>query len=317
MIELPLIFVGGVLGSSHCIGMCGPFALSVGAAARGWRNNLARQTAYSAGRIFTYAAGGALAGYFGMRATHELPGVVPWQAVLAVVAGVLLVLQGISSSDWNWSAWKWGAWWLKRRTAQASCEADASDAGANRHQRTKRSEAPGRAVPGHRREPALRQKRRPHNQQATPNSLPAAPGTLALPLQIVQPNTDNTTPPCMTGSFFAPLLTAPGMRHPFLAGMLTGLLPCGLVYAFLALAAASGNMFTGMLTMAAFGLGTVPVMVLTGSGALMLKLAARRQLFRLAAICVIITGLVTIARGVGFLEAGEGAIAGHNHMIEH
>ncbi len=72
-----------------------------------------------------------------------------------------------------------------------------------------------------------------------------------------------------------------------------------------------------MLTMAAFGLGTVPVMVLTGSGALMLKLAARRQLFRLAAVCVIVTGLVTIARGVGFLEGPNAALVGHSHMDGH
>ncbi|MBL9125347.1 MAG: sulfite exporter TauE/SafE family protein, partial [Planctomycetaceae bacterium] len=30
MIELPLILIGGLLGSSHCVGMCGGFALWVG-----------------------------------------------------------------------------------------------------------------------------------------------------------------------------------------------------------------------------------------------------------------------------------------------
>ena len=234
MIELPLIFVGGVLGSSHCIGMCGPFAVAVGTGANGWRNNLARQSVYSAGRIFTYTVGGALAGYFGMRVTRELPEIVPWQALLAVVAGVLLVLQGISAAG------------LLRRPVRAS-------AGG----------------------------------------------------------------PCLASSFFAPLLTAPGMRHAFLAGMLTGMLPCGLVYAFLALAAASGNMLGGMLTMAAFGLGTVPIMVLTGSGAMVLKLAARRQLFRLAALCVVVTGVVTIARGVGFLDLPPTAALEHSTMHGH
>ena len=29
--ELLLIFVGGLLGSAHCVGMCGGFALSIGA----------------------------------------------------------------------------------------------------------------------------------------------------------------------------------------------------------------------------------------------------------------------------------------------
>ena len=27
MIELPLVFLGGLLGSAHCVGMCGGFAL--------------------------------------------------------------------------------------------------------------------------------------------------------------------------------------------------------------------------------------------------------------------------------------------------
>ena len=30
MTELPLVFLGGLLGSSHCIGMCGPLALALG-----------------------------------------------------------------------------------------------------------------------------------------------------------------------------------------------------------------------------------------------------------------------------------------------
>ena len=34
MIELPLYFLGGLLGSAHCVGMCGGFALIVGMGAR-------------------------------------------------------------------------------------------------------------------------------------------------------------------------------------------------------------------------------------------------------------------------------------------
>ena len=30
MNELPLVFLAGVLGSAHCVGMCGGFALSIG-----------------------------------------------------------------------------------------------------------------------------------------------------------------------------------------------------------------------------------------------------------------------------------------------
>ena len=46
MIELPLVFLGGLLGSAHCVGMCGGFALSIGLGARGFAANLGRQLIY-------------------------------------------------------------------------------------------------------------------------------------------------------------------------------------------------------------------------------------------------------------------------------
>ncbi len=58
-----------------------------------------------------------------------------------------------------------------------------------------------------------------------------------------------------------------GQERP-LAGLLTGLvlglLPCGFLYAALTVAAASLSPLQGALAMAAFGLGTVPVLVATG-----------------------------------------------------
>ncbi len=47
----------------------------------------------------------------------------------------------------------------------------------------------------------------------------------------------------------------------FLLGMLLGFLPCGLLYAALAVAAASQSAPTGAAAMAAFGLGTIPALV--------------------------------------------------------
>ncbi|MDE2119629.1 MAG: sulfite exporter TauE/SafE family protein [Betaproteobacteria bacterium] len=48
------------------------------------------------------------------------------------------------------------------------------------------------------------------------------------------------------------------------AGLLWGLLPCGLVYSALSLALLSGSAAGGALAMAAFGLGTLPHMLLAG-----------------------------------------------------
>lgn len=67
-------------------------------------------------------------------------------------------------------------------------------------------------------------------------------------------------------------------------GLLNGFLPCGLVYFFLATAATSGSFVLGGLTMAMFGLATMPAMLglgfvvgfLKGSGfrEVMIKLAS-------------------------------------------
>ena len=50
-------------------------------------------------------------------------------------------------------------------------------------------------------------------------------------------------------------------------GALWGWLPCGLVYAALLLVLASGNALQAGLTMIAFGLGTLPMLVLLGLSA--------------------------------------------------
>ena len=65
--ELFLVFTGGLLGSAHCVGMCGGFALSIGASSINWRRNFARQFVYSAGRIATYTSIGAIVAYAGLQ----------------------------------------------------------------------------------------------------------------------------------------------------------------------------------------------------------------------------------------------------------
>lgn len=50
----------------------------------------------------------------------------------------------------------------------------------------------------------------------------------------------------------------PSSVYLFLSGLLNGLLPCGLVYAALAGAAATGHLYSAILFMFFFGLGTMP-----------------------------------------------------------
>jgi sulfite exporter TauE/SafE len=79
-------------------------------------------------------------------------------------------------------------------------------------------------------------------------------------------------------------------------GMLWGWLPCGLSTTLLAAAWLQASAVNGALTMAAFGLGTLPVMLpLTWSGARLgrwLQLPARRNA---VASIVLLSGLVTLA----------------------
>ncbi|MDO6543460.1 sulfite exporter TauE/SafE family protein [Photobacterium sanguinicancri] len=64
-------------------------------------------------------------------------------------------------------------------------------------------------------------------------------------------------------------LKSPMAALPF--GVLWGWLPCGLVYSTLSWAAVSGSLVSGSLVMLAFGLGTLPAMLVVGGLASQLK----------------------------------------------
>lgn len=64
------------------------------------------------------------------------------------------------------------------------------------------------------------------------------------------------------------------LSHAWLAGAAWGWIPCGMVYAALPLALASGGPINGALVMLAFGLGTLPGMLALDAGAARLALAS-------------------------------------------
>lgn len=79
-------------------------------------------------------------------------------------------------------------------------------------------------------------------------------------------------------------------------GLLWGWLPCGLSATLLATAWLQASALNGALTMLAFGLGTLPVMLpLTWSGARLGQRLQRGGLRTAAGILVLLAGLVTIA----------------------
>jgi sulfite exporter TauE/SafE len=80
-------------------------------------------------------------------------------------------------------------------------------------------------------------------------------------------------------------------------GVFNAFLPCHLIYAFAARAASTASIAEGMLTMLAFGLGTVPAMLGVGALTTVVPLAARPALSRAAGVLVLALGILTIARG--------------------
>jgi sulfite exporter TauE/SafE len=94
-----------------------------------------------------------------------------------------------------------------------------------------------------------------------------------------------------------------------LLGILWGWLPCGLVYSTLTLAGAVGHWQQSALVMASFGLGTVPVMLLTGAFASQFKIWIQKTSVRsFAALLVIAFGVWTMAPPLIHLTSS------HNHQ---
>lgn len=223
MMDALLIVAGGLLGSAHCVGMCGGFVLTLGSAQVGVLANVGRQLLYAMGRVLTYVLGGALVGFGGWQLEQRWREVVPVQALLALLAGALLLWEGMRAAG------------LLRWVS---------------------AEKPGG---------------------------------------------------CPMAGVLGSLLRARGWQQVFSAGVLNGLLPCGLVYAYLALASSSRSMTQGMLTMALFGLGTIPALLLTGIGGHWLSLTQRTRVFRIAAWCMILTAVLTLGRAVSAAAAWETA----------
>jgi len=240
MTELPLIFVGGFLGSSHCVGMCGPLAIALGMPSTSLVHNFRRQLAFSVGRLSTYGFAGAVAAFAGLWLRQWSWLAASVQAMLALLGGFTLVILGLTTAG---------------------------------------------VIP-----------------------------RLKLGWTVPQP--------CAAAGWLKTLLLSTSLSGAFLAGLFTGFIPCGLVYGFLAIAAASGNITHGWLIMTAFGLGTMPLMLLTGCGATVMSVATRSRVLRVAAWCVVVAGAISIARGTGQLSLSSGSTAAicpfcHDESLQH
>lgn len=220
--QFAAVFLIGLLGGVHCIGMCGgivgALTLQAPRRARAWSMHLA----YSAGRIASYAAAGAIMGLIG-GAGLMFNHILPVQLLFYVLANLVLVglglyLAGLAGQLARLESL--GAWLWRR----------------------------------------------------------------------VQP-------------YGARFLPADTVAKAFALGTLWGWLPCGLVYSVLATALVSGGAASGAGVMLAFGLGTLPNLLLAGMAFKRLReITANRRLRLAAGALVAFFGFAGLARAANLAE---------------
>ncbi len=201
------LFLVGLLGGTHCAGMCGGIVGALSLQVTQGRSALPIHLAYNLGRIASYVLAGALAGAIG----YAFGDILPIQRGLYLFASLMLLALGfyLLGATRALAAVERGGQWLWARV-----------------------------------------------QPATRRFLPVRGPAQALPL-----------------------------------GLLWGWLPCGLVYSALTTALASGSAARGALAMLAFGLGTLPNLLLAG------LLLARFRRFAQAPATRMASGLLVLGFG--------------------
>ncbi|QKK06734.1 MAG: sulfite exporter TauE/SafE family protein [Planctomycetota bacterium] len=123
-------------------------------------------------------------------------------------------------------------------------------------------------------------------------------------------------------------MSLPPVRRAVVIGLMTTLLPCGWLYAFVATAAGTGSAQFGVLTMFVFWLGTLPVLISVGAGVRAISGPLARRLPLVLPLLIIAAGLYTILSRVGVSAAdlaGVGAqvratsleeLADHVHELD-
>ncbi len=208
----------GLLGSAHCVSMCGPVAGLCAASSISVRPSVGRTLAFNSGRIATYTLLGATFGLLGEN-INGLYGFVPQVgAALRLVAAVVALAAGVAL--------------VSGKSALASLERFASPIGALIRRRT------------------------------------------------------------------APWMRSPQLSSFLAFGFAWGLVPCGLVYSALALAATSGSAQAGGTTMLYFGLGTLPALVLVGLASRAARSFSSPLFRRAAGTLLIVAGAVQLANVV-------------------
>lgn len=96
-LDLVSAFIIGLLGSAHCVGMCGGISTMLTTALGSENSKLRLTLSYNLGRITTYAVIGAIVGFSGSIAAKNIG--IPLTG-LRLFSGVFLVLLGLYLGQW-------------------------------------------------------------------------------------------------------------------------------------------------------------------------------------------------------------------------
>jgi sulfite exporter TauE/SafE len=206
-------FMIGIIGSIHCVGMCGPLALSLPLSSNSFTAKIGGAFIYNAGRIVTYAVFGFIFGLIGQ--TASLFGFQQWLSISAGLAILLFIIL-------------------------------------------------------------------PKNNKLQQSALKYTNGFFVkLRLELGR------------------LFTQKNNSSLFVIGLLNGLLPCGLVYMAVAGAIAAGSVGSSILFMAAFGLGTLPVMWMVSFFGNYVGVPLRQKIRRAYPYMMMLMACLLILRGMG------------------
>lgn len=210
--ELWTAFVIGLLGSFHCIGMCGPIVLALPPGEQGNIFFVSGRLLYNVGRVFTYALLGAVFGLLG--SGISVAGLQQWASISLGVVILLVVL---------------------------------------------------------------------------------------LPSKYKQVFIDTLQFSLLTSrlkNYFGKLFKKSSQGSLLLIGIVNGFLPCGFVYIGIAGAIATGSFINGILYMALFGAGTIPIMFSVSIAGNFISLKLRKKISRLIPVLALILAIIFILRGL-------------------
>jgi sulfite exporter TauE/SafE len=241
------ILVTSLLGSMHCVGMCGPMALwasGVGSPNSNRRDAMLRLSAYHIGRLITFALAGLAAGIVGTMVTTGGDWL-GWQQTAARVGGSAMVGLGV---------WKLLNWLRPVDGVQSL-----SDSGSN-----------SKLNVGKR-----------FSMWVSSRIASLRPVVVRLPVNL----------------------------RAVAIGVITTWLPCGWLYLFLLVAAATANVGAALLVMFAFWIGTLPALTALVAGAAGVSPRFRPAMPLLVASVLIITGIYTASgrAATDLMPLGEAA----------